>query len=322
MVQGAPTVAEAAAAAALGASDVDDLVDGEAAPTVLQQGPMRWTNNTSGFVLRRMVQIVSERYRTDKTYKDKDVTAVVKALKDYSGLAVSATQVYNHLRKWKQKWSKIARLKDLSGPLFDEDVHAITLEQDHYLGHCKDHPKDAEFLNTPIRLYTEMETLFGSTLATSKFALGSNQPLGVNKSDSVAAKLEGEDFTLPTYGGKTAFECGEASKATTTPTTPVSETVCGKRKRGNFTEEEILMMTNMNDAINNVANAMLKIGAAHVDPDLYFAIMEMSDFSTEALIVAYTHLLENKPVATGFVNMSTPHRAIWLRTYLTKNYYM
>jgi hypothetical protein len=79
------------------------------------------------------------------------------------------------------------------------------------------------------------------------------------------------------------------------------------------------MMTKMNDAINNVANAMLKTGAAQVDPDLYLAVMEMPDFSTEALIVAYTHLLENKPVATGFANMSTPHNDIWLRTYLTKN---
>ncbi|CAN6239056.1 unnamed protein product [Urochloa humidicola] len=199
--------------------------------------------------------------------------------------------------------------------------HRLTMsEQDHYLGHCKDHPKDAEFLNTPIRFYSEMETLFGSTLATSRFALGSNQSLGVKKSDSVAAKLEGEDFTCPTYEGKTAFEFGEASKATATA--PVSETIGGKRKRGNFSEEEMLMITNMNDAINSVANAMLKTGAAHVDPDLYLAVMEMTDFSTEALIVAYTHLLENKPVATGFVNMSTPHRAIWLRTYLTKNYYM
>jgi len=82
------------------------------------------------------------------------------------------------------------------------------------------------------------------------------------------------------------------------------------------------MMTNMTDAVNNVANAMLKTGAAHVDPDLYLAVMETPDFSTEALIVAYTHLLENKAVATGFVNMTTPHTAIWLQTYLAKNYYM
>jgi hypothetical protein len=65
----------------------------------------------------------------------------------------------------------------------------------------------------------------------------------------------------------------------------------------------MLMMTNMTDVVNNVANAMWKTGAAHVDLDLYLAVMEMLEFSTEALIVAYTHLLENKAVATRFVNM-------------------
>jgi hypothetical protein len=44
--------------------------------------------------------------------------------------------VYNHLRKWKQKWAKIAKLKDLSGAIFDSDVNVIMLEQDLYLGHC------------------------------------------------------------------------------------------------------------------------------------------------------------------------------------------
>jgi hypothetical protein len=41
---------------------------------------------------------------------------------------------------------------------------------------------------------------------------------------------------------------------------------------------------------------MMKAAAAHVDPALYLAVMEMPDFSIEALIVAYTHLLENKAV--------------------------
>jgi hypothetical protein len=134
MVPGAAAVAQAVVGAA---PDVVDLVEGEAAPAAGQVGPMRWNNNTSGFVLRRMVQIVSEGSKTDKTYKDKDVIAVARLVSEFSGVPISATQVYNHLRKWKQKWSKIARLKDLSGASFDEDACAIMLEQDHYLGHCK-----------------------------------------------------------------------------------------------------------------------------------------------------------------------------------------
>jgi hypothetical protein len=121
-------------------------------------------------------------------------------------------------------------------------------------------------------------------LATSRFASGSNEPLGVNKAESVAAKLEA-DCVAPkkeAHRGKTAFEYGKGSKTTI----PMSETICGKRKRGTFTEEDILMMTNMNDVVNNVANAMIKTSVAHVDPDLYLVFMDMTDFSTDVLIVA------------------------------------
>jgi ribonucleotide monophosphatase NagD (HAD superfamily) len=43
--------------------------------------------------------------------------------------------------------------------------------------------------------------------------------------------------------------------------------MCGKRKRGNFTEDEMLLLTNMSDAVNNVINALRETGVAHVDPD-------------------------------------------------------
>jgi hypothetical protein len=171
-----------------------------------------------------------------------------------------------------------------------------------------DDPKDAEFLNTPIKFYTEMQTIFGSTLVTGRFALESSEPLGVNNVDSVVAKLEGHGFTSPppVFEGKTTTELCEGSKATA----PVTSTVGGKRKRATFSEDEMLMMSNMIDVVNNVANAMLKAGVAHVDPALYLAMMEMPDFSTEALIVAYTHLLENKALSIVYVNMTNYHREI------------
>jgi hypothetical protein len=43
-------------------------------------GPMRW-NNTSGFVLRRMAQLVSDSSKPNKVFKDKDVNLVTKHLK-------------------------------------------------------------------------------------------------------------------------------------------------------------------------------------------------------------------------------------------------
>ena len=52
---------------------------------------MRWNNNTSGFVLRRMAQLVSDGSRPNKVFKDKDVNYMAKALKEYSGEAMSPT---------------------------------------------------------------------------------------------------------------------------------------------------------------------------------------------------------------------------------------
>jgi hypothetical protein len=62
---------------------------------------------------------------------------VAKALKKWCGEIVTPTQVYNHLRKWRQKWQKVIKLKDLSAALWDEHTDAIMLDNDHYLGHIK-----------------------------------------------------------------------------------------------------------------------------------------------------------------------------------------
>jgi hypothetical protein len=50
------------------------------APAAAHAGPMRWNNATSGFVLRRMAQLVSDGSRPDKVFKDKDVNLVAKQL--------------------------------------------------------------------------------------------------------------------------------------------------------------------------------------------------------------------------------------------------
>ena len=154
----------------------------------------------------------------------------------------------------------------------------------------QDHPKDAEFLNYPIRFYTEMEAIFGHAMATGKYVVGSGKALRQNQDDSVAAKIEGTSFkTASDY--PSSHDILSSNKATEVLT---QSTVGGKKKRGAFTEDEKLLLTNMSDAVNNVANALRETGPAHVDANLYLAVMESPGFSEEALIVAYTYLLDNK----------------------------
>lgn len=99
--------------------------------------PMRWTPANSRFVLRRICDLVGKGARTNKGFKEVHVNQVAKALKEFSGMDLTSTQVYNHLRKWRQRWGKVCKLKDLSGALWDEDTCSIVLDHEHYLGHIK-----------------------------------------------------------------------------------------------------------------------------------------------------------------------------------------
>ena len=44
--------------------------------------------------------------------------------------------------------------------------------------HSYDHPRDVEFLNTPIQNYSQMQHILSFGLATGKHAMGSGEPLG------------------------------------------------------------------------------------------------------------------------------------------------
>ena len=101
--------------------------------------PMRWTPVMSNYVLRRFCHLISTVVRTDKGFKEVHLNQVARDLKEFSGNDVTGTQVYNHLRKWRQRWIRVTKLRELSGVLWDEDNYMITLEGEHYNGHVKVH---------------------------------------------------------------------------------------------------------------------------------------------------------------------------------------
>jgi hypothetical protein len=70
-----------------------------------------------------------------------------------------------------------------------------------------------------------------------------------------------------------------------------------------------------------VATAIKESKSVDVHPKLYNAVMDQIGFSPEALMVALSHLLDNKAQGVGFVAMGAAHRVLWLRTWLGKHYY-
>ena len=125
----------------LGMADPNpEVVEVEVAATADGQGNgtrLVWTPVMSGFILRRFTALVGEGVKTDKGFKEVHLNAVAKDLSEFAQLELSGTQVYNHLRKWRSRWVKVCRLKQLSGALWDESNYMITLDDDHYNGHVK-----------------------------------------------------------------------------------------------------------------------------------------------------------------------------------------
>jgi hypothetical protein len=98
---------------------------------------MSWTPPMSACMLRCLAGIAAKGVKTDKGFKEIHITKVAKELIQLVGYEVSNTQVTNHLRKWKNRYQRIEKLRMLSGALWDDDQKMIVLEEQHYLGHTQ-----------------------------------------------------------------------------------------------------------------------------------------------------------------------------------------
>ena len=155
-----------------------------------------------------------------------------------------------------------------------------------------------------------MQIIFGNGQATGKYAMGSNEALDT-PSDFAESSLKTE-VTEDTRGGK--IEGTEPTKS--------EPGAGGKRKRSVLSEEDVVLLTGMTQAVNNVADAIRETKVEDSHLDLYDAVMFMPGFSDEALLCAYGQLLDNKAQGSAFVKMNHSHRVLWLRTFLAKHFYV
>jgi len=110
---------------------------------------MKWQPFMSTFVLNKMCELISSGVRTDKGFKEVHLNTVAKQVFEFCGQEVSATQVYNHLRKWRSRWIQVSRLRDLSGASWDENTCSIVLEAEHYAGHVAVSSQPSSFSYCP-----------------------------------------------------------------------------------------------------------------------------------------------------------------------------
>jgi hypothetical protein len=85
-----------------------------------------------------------------------------------------------------------------------------------------------------------MEAIFGHSMATGKFVVGSGKALGA------PIKTEGVGETIEIHNTSKTLSDTKPTEILT------NSTVGGKRKRGAFIEDEKLLLTNMSDAVTLV----------------------------------------------------------------------
>ena len=78
----------------------------------------------------------------------------------------------------------------------------------------------------------------------------------------------------------------------------------------------------MTEAMKAVATVITTASPPDVHPGLYDVVMAARGYNPEALMVALSHLFDNRAMGNGFVHMAEDHRDLWLRTFLAKHYYV
>jgi hypothetical protein len=149
-----------------------------------------------------------------------------------------------------------------------------------------------------------MHTIFVGGIATGKKAMGSNEPLGIpsppseyrtNSQESETIIINGSDKPSPAPGGK--------------------------RKRGGLAEDELQAFSSMTEAVKDVAQAIRDNKPTNVHPNLYKAVMDVFEYSPDALMAALNHLVNHKAQGITFVAMGDSHMFLRLRNYLSKHYF-
>ena len=135
-------VEQTSAAAALKVATAKAKKDG-------RSNNMKWQPFMSMFVLNKMCELISSGVRTDKGFKEVHLNTVAKQVFEFCGQEVSATQVYNHLRKWRGRCIQVSKLRDLSGASWDENTCSIVLEAEHYAGHVAVSSQPSSFSYCP-----------------------------------------------------------------------------------------------------------------------------------------------------------------------------
>ena len=156
----------------------------------------------------------------------------------------------------------------------------------------------------PIANYQQMQTIFGSGVATGRFAMGSNEALGQPAAEQDTIDLDSE-------APPTAKEDATSSKK------KVDDKKSGKRKRM-LSDEDSVLLTGVTDAIWGLGAAVSEGNHNEAALGIYDAVTGCTNFSRSDMMMCLDYLMGHKGPAMVFVGMKLEDKELWCRTYLNK----
>jgi hypothetical protein len=74
-------------------------------PSLFDARPhMVWNASLSEFFLNRICELVDRELNLSRDFKEWYLKSVCNDVQDFTGVTVTPSRVYNHMRKWKAKW--------------------------------------------------------------------------------------------------------------------------------------------------------------------------------------------------------------------------
>ena len=84
-----------------------------------------------------VVKLVEQGFHFDKCFKDQYIRKVSDDVLDFTGLTISSTQIYNHLRRWRGGWVRINQLKRMPGVVWYESMSTLMMDDVKVLLHLQ-----------------------------------------------------------------------------------------------------------------------------------------------------------------------------------------
>ena len=164
-----------------------------------------------------------------------------------------------------------------------------------------------------------MNTIFGSTMATGKFAKESSAPLGTE--DGSAEDCEAEE-TGKSDGDAIANEGNNGATSSASKTSKIGKTNNSKKSNNRSRPDVDPLVAAINRGSNKIAKAIKEVAKSDNDvpSDLFDNLMALNGSFNETHLSFYAHLVSQPHIARAFNNLPFHHKLNWVAKHIADNY--